>query len=137
MFRFANVQRNIMQIRMKPQQEDVERIAALIEAARERKGWSSSELARRANVDVGQVSRICSAQSKTVWGNAVLICRALGMDLNRLVDGDLEGAVDDAAADRRLIQALALKLWDRSVRDTDRVADLLRQLTELLDARSG
>ena len=104
----------------------------LVAAIQERvaaSGLSYSEIARVSEVDVGQVSRICRGQFKTVSQNVVQICKALGLTMDTPQD-----ALPTSDPHFRRLQNGLYKLWDQTPEDADRLLQLLMQLDEIRQA---
>jgi predicted XRE-type DNA-binding protein len=95
-------------------------------------GLSYSEIARAADVDVSQASRICRGQFKTVSHNVVQICKALGLKTEAPQDGLPTGNPHF----KRLQHGL-YKLWDQTPEDADRLFQLLIHLAEIRQAISS
>lgn len=95
-------------------------------------GLSYSEIARAADVDVSQVSRICRGQFKTVSQNVVQICKVLGLK----TDAPQDGLPSVNTHFQRLQRGLN-KLWDQTPEDADRLFQLLIQLAEIRQATSS
>lgn len=85
-----------------------------MEAQRSRVGLSYADIARRSGVNPGQVSRICRGSFRTRSANVVQICTVLGI---------ANGEADQSSADR--LRDAVLDIWDGSVEDAERLANLL------------
>ncbi|MGH6753084.1 MAG: helix-turn-helix domain-containing protein [Bradyrhizobium sp.] len=95
-------------------------------------GLSYSEIARAADVDVSQASRICRGQFKTVSQNVVQICKALGLKTEAPQDG-----LPTVNPHFLRLQNGLYKLWDQTPEDADRLFQLLIQLAEIRQATSS
>ena len=95
-----------------------------IAAARRARGWSRSDLARKAQLDPSYVTRIEEAQYKRPSVDKVrVLAGALGVNVNDLTDPPPPPDPDEDAQRRRLIEA---KLGDRA--STDFVERLIEKL---------
>jgi hypothetical protein len=103
-----------------------EELATHIERRQAELSISCAEIARRADVDPAQTSRICNGQFRTASANLVRICNILGVD-----SPHLPAHIPDADAHRRMLEAGVLEIWDRTPQDARRILKLLRQLAEL------
>lgn len=91
-------------------------IAKTLDDARKTKGLTRRELARRAKVDPGQLSRILKGQFERLSGGALLrTCRALDIELRQS---------GDPRSNAELMAALAA-VWDGSEMDAKRISDFL------------
>jgi predicted XRE-type DNA-binding protein len=95
-------------------------------------GLSYSEIARAADVDVSQVSRICRGQFKTVSQNVVQICKVLGLKAEAPQDG-----LPSVNTHFQRLQRGLYKLWDQTPEDADRLFQLLIQLAEIRRATNS
>lgn len=118
-----------MQICMKIDGKTRGKLVAAIQQRVADSGLSYSEIARAADVNVSQTSRICRGQFKTVSQNVVQICKALGLKMELPQDG-----LPTSNPHFRRLQKGLYKLWDQTPEDADRLLQLLMQLAEIRQA---
>jgi transcriptional regulator with XRE-family HTH domain len=95
-------------------EQDVVLLGQRITAARNARGWSRSDLARKAQVDPSYVTRIEEAHFKRPSVDKVrALAGALGINVNALTDPTVPNPDEDAQR-RRLIEA---KVGDRAGAD--------------------
>jgi transcriptional regulator with XRE-family HTH domain len=111
-----------MKLTAKARQE----LAAEIRSRQADLGISYAEIARKAGVDPAQAGRICSGQFKTASANLVHICNILGVQ-----SPHLPAHIPEVDANRRMLEAGVLEIWDQTPQDARRILKLLRQLAEL------
>lgn len=121
-----------MQICMKIDNKTRGKLVAEIQQRAADLRLSYSDIARSAEVDVSQVSRICRGQFKTVSQNVVQICKALGLKM----EAPQEALPTSDPHFQRLQKGL-YRLWDRTPEDAERLIKLLAQLAEIRKAKSS
>jgi hypothetical protein len=92
---------------------------------------SRAEISRQTRVDVGQVSRICRGQFKTLSHNVLQICKFLNIP----IDDDSERGASSLEAHRRRLERGVVAIWDQSPTDADRIVRLLRDIAALRQKR--
>lgn len=120
---------------MKPNQEEREKLVALIQKRRANFPFSNAELAAIARVDPSQTSRILDGQFRTFSGNVLRICSVLGVDPGR-PDGENSSLEDvrNRAAWARL-EASVRRAWDQTPQGADRLAAVIDAVAEVLPTK--
>lgn len=109
---------------MKPNQEEREKLAGLIRRRRAKTALSNAELAAIASVDPGQTSRILDGQFRTVSGNVLRICNALGIDPHGEDDDPNPRDVRKHAAWAKL-EASVRRAWDQTPQGAERLVAVI------------
>jgi hypothetical protein len=117
-----------MQICMKLNEQSRKNLQRRIAARLSLMAISVTEVARRAEVDAGQASRICRGEFRTLSYNVMQICNTLEIDLI--------GSSKGSAMDERLTAQL-LALWDGSHEDAERLSRFLTELAKLRWGSAG
>ena len=102
-----------------------------MQIAQAQRSLSIGEIANIARVDPGQTSRILDGQFKTLSGNVMLICMALGIDphLHGSDDRPSEQAAVDAAWVR--LEASVRRAWDQTPQGAERLARVIDAVAEV------
>lgn len=116
---------------MKPNREERENLARLIRNRRANLSFSNAEIAAIAGVDPGQTSRILEGQFRTISGNVLRICNALGIDPLGADVGSLTlKDVGKRAAWARL-EASVRRAWDQTPQGADRLVTVIDAVANL------
>ncbi len=100
-------------------------LAGLIRRHRAKSPLSNSELAAIAEVDPGQTSRILDGKFRTLSGNVLRICNALGVDPHA---GMPETPTPREARKRAAwlkLEASVRRAWDQTPRGADRLVAVI------------
>lgn len=82
------------------------------------RGWTRRELARRAGVDPGQLTRIMKGDFERLGGGLKRVCQAAGVKLDTFYD---------PRTNRDLMTALN-EVWDGTHQDAKVIGDFIRAL---------
>jgi transcriptional regulator with XRE-family HTH domain len=115
-----------MQICMKMALQSRRNLADAIDQRQRQLGISYSEIARRTGIHVGQVSRICRGEFKTVSASVMQICKILDVQFDVLTPR--YSALENH---QRRLEIGVLEIWDKTPEDAGRILRLLRQIAEL------
>lgn len=119
---------------MKPNREEREKLVGLIRKERAKFPHSNAELAAIAQVDPGQTSRILNGQFRTVSGNVLRICSALGVDPHDLNDAPSRKDVRKRAAWAKL-EASVWRAWDQTPQGADQLVAVIDAVAKVKSAR--
>lgn len=121
---------------MKPSQEEREKLAELIRRRRAKTSLSNAELAAIASVDPGQTSRILDGKFRTVSGNVLRICKALGIDPHGEHNDDAPKEVRKHAAWAKL-EASVRRAWDQTPKGAERLVAVIDAVAKVTPGRRG
>lgn len=119
---------------MKPNQEERENLAKLIRRRRAKTSLSNAELAAIASVDPGQTSRILDGQFRTLSGNVLRICNALGIDPHGEDDDATPKEVKQHAAWAKL-EASVRRAWDQTPQGAERLVAVIDAVAKVKPGR--
>jgi DNA-binding Xre family transcriptional regulator len=119
---------------MKPNREEREKLVGLIRRGRAKFPLSNAELAAIAKVDPGQTSRILNGQFRTVSGNVLRICSALGVDPHCLDEDPSPKGVRKRAAWAKL-EASIRRAWDQTPQGADLLVAVIDAVAKVKPAR--
>lgn len=119
---------------MKLNQEERENLAKLIRRRRARTSLSNAELAAIASVDPGQTSRILDGQFRTLSGNVLRICNALGIDPHGKDDDTTPKEVKQHAAWAKL-EASVRRAWDQTPQGAERLVAVIDAVAKVKPSR--
>ncbi|MDH4990687.1 helix-turn-helix transcriptional regulator [Aquamicrobium lusatiense] len=105
---------------MKLKPEQIAKLSADMEAQRSRLGLTYAEIARKSDIDPGQVSRICRGEIKRLSANVMQICTILSVRMD----------VGVSSSANRLNEAI-LAIWDGTPEDAERLANLLAAVQQV------
>lgn len=110
---------------MKPTREERGKLASLIRRHRATSPLSNGELAAIARVDPGQTSRILDGKFRTLSGNVLRICNALGFDphAGTLPKPNRREAAKHAAWLK--LEASVRRAWDQTPNGADRLVAVI------------
>ena len=94
--------------------------------AASRSSLTRTEIGATSGVHPSQVSRICRGQFKTISFNVVQVCKALGIEIERI---SIPACVEDASWSK--IEASVRRVWDRSPEGAERISRILTTIGEL------
>lgn len=122
---------------MKPSREEREKLVGLIRRRRAKTSLSNAELAAIASVDPGQTSRILDGKFRTVSGNVLRICNALGIDPH--------GEDDDDAAPKEIrkhvawakLEASVRRAWDQTPQGAERLVAVIDAVAKVTSDGRG
>ena len=114
-----------MLICMKPTRNEIQALREHVALKRSEDRRNNAEIARAANVDPSQVSRICRGEFRTITYNVVQVCKELGIEME--VPSKPRG-VDDLSW--RRLEASMRGLWDQTSEDAQRIATILESIAE-------
>ncbi len=122
---------------MKPNREEREKLAGLIRQQRSKSSLSNSQLAALADVDPGQTSRILDGQFRTVSGNVLRICNALGLDPHG--EPPIQSTAKQASklAAWAKLEASVRRAWDETPQGADRLVAVIDAVAKLKPRREG
>ena len=112
-----------MQICMKLDQQSRKNLRDRIKARLSETGLKIIQIARAADIDPGQASRICRGDFRTMSNSVMQICNILEIDVTAHVRSE-------DRLDGRLVARL-IDLWDGTPEDSARLSQLLAQLAKL------
>lgn len=112
---------------MKLDQQSRNNLRDAIRARLSETGLKVTQVAKAADVDPGQASRICRGDFRTLSSSVMQICNILEIDTDARVRGHNQ-------LDRRLIAGLT-DLWDGTPEDSVRLSQLLAQLAKFRHGR--
>lgn len=121
----------LMLICMKPNRDEREKLAELIRQHRTKLALSNQELAKLADVDPGQTSRILDGQFRTVSGNVLRICKALGLDPHVMSPTATTVAEARKRAAWAKLEASLRRAWDETPQGADRLAAVIDAVAKL------
>ena len=122
---------------MKPSQEEREKLVESIRRRRAKTSLSNAELATIASVDPGQTSRILDGKFRTVSGNVLRICNALGIDPHG--EGSYEATpkeVRERAAGVKL-EAAVRRAWDQTPQGAEQLVAVIDAVAKVTSGRRG
>ncbi|ESY51891.1 transcriptional regulator [Mesorhizobium sp. LNJC374B00] len=122
---------------MKPSREEREKLAGLIRKRRQKSGFSNSELASLAGVDPGQTSRILDGQFRTISGNVLRICNALGFDPHTAAPAEPSGKQARRSAAWAKLEASVRRAWDETSLDADRLVAVIDAVAKIKPRKRG
>jgi hypothetical protein len=122
---------------MKPSREEREKLAELIRKRRDKSGFSNSEIASVAGVDPGQTSRILDGQFRTVSGNVLRICNALGFNPHAEAPAEPTGKQARKSAAWAKLEASVRRAWDETPQDADRLVAVIDAVAKIKPRRQG
>lgn len=111
---------------MKMEEANRKELARRIAAQRTELRLKISDLARLANVDASQVSRICAGDFRTLSSNVVQICRVLGLSVEAV---DPPKSLDDAAWSR--LEAAVRGAWDQTPSGADKLVNVMNAVAAI------
>ncbi|MER9504701.1 helix-turn-helix domain-containing protein [Mesorhizobium sp. M0579] len=111
-------------------------MAGLIAKRREKSGFSTSQLASLAGVDPGQTSRILDGQFRTISGNVLRICNALGFDPHTEARAGSGNQAKKNAAWAKL-EASVRRAWDETSLDADRLVAVIDAVAKIKPRKRG
>lgn len=120
---------------MKPNHEEREKLAGLIRRRRAKTALSNAELAAIASVDPSQTSRILDGQFRTVSGNVLRICNALGIDPHGQDDDDATPREVKQHAAWAKLEASVRRAWDQTPQGADRLAAVIDAVAKVRPGR--
>ncbi|MDF2810554.1 MAG: hypothetical protein K0S56_1585 [Microvirga sp.] len=120
---------------MKLNQEQREKLAGLIRRRRAKSALSNAELAAIASVDPGQTSRILGGQFRTVSGNVLRICNALGIDPHGQDDDDASPREVKQHAAWAKLEASVRRAWDQTPQGADRLVAVIDAVAKVRPGR--
>lgn len=120
-----------MLICMKPNQSEREKLVREIKRARKKSPLSNSDLAALAMVDSGQTFRILEGNFKTVSGNVVQICNALGINpqAGAAKMPTRKQAIEHAAWAK--LEASVRRAWDKTPQGAERLAAVIDAVAQV------
>lgn len=120
---------------MKPNREEREKLAGLIRRRRAKTSLSNAELAAIASVDPGQTSRIIDGQFRTVSGNVLRICNALGIDPHGEDDDDATPREVRKHAAWAKLEASVRRAWDQTPQGAERLVAVIDAVAKVKPGR--
>lgn len=122
---------------MKPSREEREKLAGTIRQRQEKSGLSKSELATLADVDPGQTSRILDGDFRTIGGNVLRICKALGVDPHAVNTPPPSARQARQTAAWARLEASVRRAWDETPQDADRLVAVIDAVAKVKAPRRG
>jgi hypothetical protein len=117
---------------MKPSRSERENLAGRIRRARQKSALSNGEIASLARVDPGQTSRILDGKFRTVSGNVVQICNALGVDLHGAGGDDPPSPTQaKTSAAWAKLEASLRRAWDETPQGAERLVRVIDAVAEV------
>ena len=114
-----------MLVCMKPTPGEIRALREHVAFKRSEDRRSNAEIARAADVNPSQVSRICRGEFRTITYNVVQVCKELGIEME--VPSKPKGA-DDLSWKR--LEASMRGLWDQTSEDAQRISTILDSIAE-------
>lgn len=122
---------------MKPSREEREKLVGLIRRRRAKTSLSNSELAAIASVDPGQTSRILAGQFRTVSGNVLRICNALGINPHGEDDDDAASKEVRKRAAWAKLEASVRRAWDQTPQGAERLVAVIDAVAKVRSGKRG
>ena len=120
---------------MKPSREEREKLAELIRQKRQKLAISNAELAAIARVDPSQTSRIVDGKFRTLSGNVLRICSALGVDPHRLDDQQPTSKQVRRRAAWARLEASLRRAWDETPQGADRLVAVIDAVAKVASTK--
>ena len=115
---------------MKPSQADRAELVARMRNARLISGLTYASLAERANLDPGQVSRICRGEFVTFSDSVVRICTVLNVPL-RHEDPPVAPPAQTSSQAWAKLERSVRRAWDETPAGADKLAKVIAAVAEM------
>ncbi|AJP70709.1 helix-turn-helix domain-containing protein [Sphingomonas hengshuiensis] len=112
-------------------------MVGLIRRRRAKTSLSNAELAAIASVDPGQTSRILDGQFRTVSGNVLRICNALGINPHGEDDDDAAPKEVRKRAAWAKLEASVRRAWDQTPQGAERLVAVIDAVAKVTSGKRG
>lgn len=119
-----------MLICMKPSQIEREKLVRELTRQQARANLTQSQLSAVAKVDPSQTSRILDGQFKTMSGNVLRICKALGVDPQEAAQGSSASVAKTRAAWAKL-EASLRRAWDQTPQGAEHLVAVIDAVAQM------